>query len=426
MNAIAEALRSQLAGGVLALSLAGTLVAAGWAFARSAPRYVLALVRRQLMVSVDVVSGDPVFDAIRIYLDRHEYSRKARNLSAAAATTFDCAPPRSSGNDPPAVTFTPAPGNHLLWVGGRPVWLSRDRKENEHTGRLTETLNVRMFGRSQEAARKLFADAMQLVRRESGVGFHIASYGEWRRLLTKRPRSLASVVLRAGQQDRILREIEEYLATEEWYLERGIPYTLGCFFWGAPGGGKNSFVEALAGHLKLDLYSFALGTRSISDATLTNMLLNVPSPCVVLMDDIHTVIRGRKVKGDSDGGVTFPGLLHAIGGIATRPGIIIIVTSNLPPKAFPPELVRDGRFDIKEEFPVCDADQAARAYSIFYPGAAPADAGVFGEACAGRAMAEVQRIMLRAKAGPADALALACAESALDEVGVAGALEGER
>jgi chaperone BCS1 len=405
LESVADALRSQIGSGVLALSLAGAMVAAGVGLARAVPKRLWDLLQRQFIVSVDVLSGDPTYDALRLYLDRHPYSRKARKLSAAAASEMRSGP-RSEREADTSVTFTPAPGNHLLWIKGRPVWLSRERKENETTGRLTETLNVRMFGRSQEAARQIFTDAMALIRRESGVGMYVASYGDWRRLLTKTPRSLESVVLRAGQQERLCGVIAEFLASEQWYAERGITWSLGCFFWGVPGGGKTSEVEALAGHFGVDLYQMPLGP-GIANSTLTNMLLNVPAPAFVLLEDVHTLVKDRELKHEDKDGVSFAGLLNALGGIATRPGIVYIANSNLPPESFPPEFVRDGRFDIKEQFPVCDADQATRAFRIFYPGASPETATAFGSTCAGQPMSTVQRYMMQAKTAPMDALAVA-------------------
>lgn len=46
---------------------------------------------------------------------------------------------------------------------------------------------------------------------------------------------------------------QEFLASREWYAERGLPYRRGYLLYGPPGCGKSSFIFALAGHLGLNI-----------------------------------------------------------------------------------------------------------------------------------------------------------------------------
>lgn len=77
-ESLQAALTSQIFGGGLALMLAGAVMA----LARNVPARLFSLVKRQVIVSVDVLSGDPLFDWLTVWLDAQPYSRRTRLLTA--------------------------------------------------------------------------------------------------------------------------------------------------------------------------------------------------------------------------------------------------------------------------------------------------------------------------------------------------------
>ena len=51
----------------------------------------------------------------------------------------------------------------------------------------------------------------------------------------KDKRSLKSVILRQGQKEKIVSDIEEFISNSRWYKDREIPYRRGYLLHGPPG-----------------------------------------------------------------------------------------------------------------------------------------------------------------------------------------------
>ena len=51
-------------------------------------------------------------------------------------------------------------------------------------------------------------------------------------------------------KEMILNKIDFFLKNRDWYVKKGIPYTLGFLLHGKPGCGKTSFIKALLNYTK--------------------------------------------------------------------------------------------------------------------------------------------------------------------------------
>ncbi len=56
-------------------------------------------------------------------------------------------------------------------------------------------------------------------------------------------------------------DARDFLASEEWYADRGIPFRRGYLLHGVPGSGKTSLIHAVAGALGLDIYVISLSSK---------------------------------------------------------------------------------------------------------------------------------------------------------------------
>lgn len=214
---------------------------------------------------------------------------------------------------------------------------------------------------------------------------------------------MSSVVLDKGIKERLLTDIKEFLESEKWYAERGIPWRRGYLLYGSPGAGKTSIskacmlwglicrlfitplVYALAGELDLDIYLVSLSKKGLDDSTLNELITKIPSRSLVLMEDIDAAFfRGISREGpafvsdtspeaESPGqdslptsAVTLSGLLGAIDGVAAQEGRILFATTNKY-TALDPALVRPGRLDLHVCFENAGKWQVEELFRCFFP-----------------------------------------------------------
>lgn len=185
-------------------------------------------------------------------------------------------------------------------------------------------------------------------------------------------RKLSSVSMEAALKDRMIADMAKYLASEDWYAARGIPWRRGYLFYGPPGTGKTSISTAIAGHFNIPLVIIGLALPDMDDAFLQETFDHLPRRCVVLLEDLDSagigrenaakpkkqvevpdteadmfarMVRGGRRKPNS-AGITLSGLLNAIDGPASHEGRILVCTTNSP-DSLDAALLRPGRIDMK-------------------------------------------------------------------------------
>jgi len=128
---------------------------------------------------------------------------------------------------------------------------------------------------------------------------------------------------------KMIKEIEQWLKSEEWFREKLIPWKRGWLLYGPAGTGKTSLVRAIAQDLDLPIWSYDLSTLT-NEELIKNwdrMLARVP--CIALFEDIDNVFDGRVNTGDeSGGGLTFDCFLNCLDGVKKSDGVFIVITTN--------------------------------------------------------------------------------------------------
>jgi len=194
--------------------------------------------------------------------------------------------------------------------------------------------------------------------------------GWWRCASTCTKRSLSSVILEKSVKDKVISDTKEFLKSRSWYTDRGIPYRRGYLFYGKPGTGKTSFINALAGELGLDIYN--MSPSGIDDSTLANLISQIPEKALLLMEDIDAafidpgVNRGNQQnKAETGKSITLSGLLNVLDGVGAGEGRILVATTNYYDR-LDEALRRPGRIDLEVEFELATKYQAREQFCQFY------------------------------------------------------------
>ena len=271
----------------------------------------------------------------------------------------------------------PGPGKHVLRYNKAFLLVNRVREtklmefQPGKPSRPWETITLTTLYSQRHVFEDLFKEAHKLAQQYTQGktivyttrGMAWEQFGEPR---TKRP--LGSVVLEEGIKEKVVEDVEEFLASRSWYHDRGIPYRRGYLLHGPPGSGKSSFVQALAGELDYNIAMLNLSERGLTDDKLNHLLTIIPSRTLVLLEDVDAAF-SRRVQTDEHGyrgaNVTFSGLLNALDGVASAEERILFLTTNHVER-LDEALVRPGRVDMAVRLSEATRWQVDQLWDRFY------------------------------------------------------------
>lgn len=187
-------------------------------------------------------------------------------------------------------------------------------------------------------------------------------WGDWERLDDLPDRALDSVILPAGQLERLIADVGRFLSSEADYVRRCVPWHRGHLYEGRPGTGKTSVARAIAAHFGMDIWYLPLADVK-KDSDLLANINRVGSRSMLLLEDAD-VFHAATAR-DEDGGATLSGLLNALDGIATPHGLFTVLTSN-DFEVLDSAVIRAGRVDLVEHFADADEGQVSRLLTRWY------------------------------------------------------------
>lgn len=286
------------------------------------------------------------------------------------------------------------------------IWVTRDGRDAEGN-----KATVSFLGRDKALLESILEEGKEIQRRKREkflTVVQVYDYGKDHGLNWLHPqdkdrkqpgRSISSVVLprqspqsKMDQAEALLEDAREFLASEAWYTERGIPYRRGYLLHGVPGGGKSSLIMAVASELRLPIYVMSFSSERMNDEVLSSLLqygMHDP-PTILLLEDVdllHSAVLNRHKAvsadegspGDSDqdsekpgkprkgrrGRLTLSCLLNALDGPTATTGRLLFMTTN-DRDALDPALLRSGRIDYELEFKPAVPEQIQRLFLRFY------------------------------------------------------------
>lgn len=393
----------------------------------------------QLIVStITVSSEEDLFQYLITWVAEKNTLREDQTLNAITNTPVEDR--RRRRHDPdfeeiarkpvddPKIKYEQCQGTQIF-IHQRRLYILRRTSGEGHTYygnryKRMEILSISCLGRSTQPIKDLIEEVYQLhkdkertmtiIRRPFTGGY--SSRLSWSRLTAKPRRALDTVILDPDQKQAVLKDVEEYMdeSTQNFYGDHGIPYRRGYLFYGPPGCGKTSFCLALAAKFNLDVYVLTLLDHELQDSDLMSLMNQLPSPSLLLLEDIDTAGLSRKKPfAETAGGgaasfgmgmgggrrgkrrglpegavaaatatadpgldsdeeeqkqatrVSLSGLLNAIDGVAAPEGHILIMTTNKPHE-LDDALVRAGRISVKVAFMNASRQQAEEIFLRMY------------------------------------------------------------
>jgi len=196
-------------------------------------------------------------------------------------------------------------------------------------------------------------------------------YNHWMRGQVATARPIESVVLPRVTEEQLLSDLDDFLShdTRAFYETHGIPHKRSYLFHGAPGAGKTSCIQAIAGRYRRNV-CYLTANPEMTDDSLKSAIEHVPHKSIVVLEDVDALFdASRKKKEGDQSKLTFSGLLNALDGVGGSIGQIFILTTNHRER-LDPALIRNGRVDCQIEF--CDAtsEQIRGLFGQFFKDAA--------------------------------------------------------
>lgn len=301
--------------------------------------------KRRMLVTLEIPSKDKSYLWFLQWMAEHV----PRSHHLAVETQFV---KPEGGRAKASFDLVPGLGKHFIKYG--PCWIQVERTRSGKivdltTGTPWETVTMTTLSRDRAIFTEILEEAREMaLRNEQGkTVIYTAWSTEWRPFGNPRTRrELDSVVLDDGVKESIVADIHDFIASKQWYADRGIPYRRGYLFHGPPGSGKTSFIYALAGETEYNICVLNLAERGLTDDKLNYLMSNLPERCFLLLEDIDAVFIGRD-KSDEPGyrsNVTFSGLLNALDGVMSAEERIVFMTTNHLER-LDSALIRPGRVD---------------------------------------------------------------------------------
>ncbi|KAG9085171.1 hypothetical protein FS749_004640, partial [Ceratobasidium sp. UAMH 11750] len=342
-------------------------------------------------LTIHLDNDDIAYDWMMIWLSLQPAWRKAREVQISSkdyglnrnATVVVPGETDATGETRSVAYLPTYNSTHGMIFNNHWMRVTRTRQDLGEGG-TRESLQISLLARNRDVINQLLREAKEAYTREdqNRVAIYTCDqcvfsaplketraqppcltfyrYNCWHRSASRSKRPMPSIVLDPEIKDMIMEDAKDFLSSENWYADRGIPFRRGYLLYGAPGSGKTSLIHALAGELKLDVYVISLSRRGFDDAKLNEMISDLPPRAIALIEDIDASfttavgVRGSDTTpnmrgGDEGGGVTLAGLLGAIDGVAAQEGRLLFATTNHI-EVLDPALTRPGRMDVHVEF----------------------------------------------------------------------------
>lgn len=389
--------QNQFASGGLLLMIIGSV----GVFLRSLPEKFGRWILSQTTMTISVKDEDAAFEWVKEWFLEQNFLKRIRRVDLD--TTLRGA----------ELALIPAPGCHWFWYSGRPfwVWFYRSDDTKGRSQRRIESLTFRTIGRDQVFLKQFVDQIVECHHKKVSMASYLHVYDDgWTYVRAYSPRLFDSVILRPGEKEHLLQDLEKFRGSRPRYRRLGVPYHRGYLLYGPPGTGKTSLVSSLAAKCGMSIY--VVNLTEFNDRSLKNAMNDVPENSVILFEDIdcmkaghrrsesdvpnksHTPREGGGKENAADRfGVTLSGLLNVLDGFHAPENVVFMMTTNQV-EALDPALLRPGRIDYRLYMGEAAESQKIELYRRFFPERTEVEAKEFAQAHEAETMAQFQGLLL--------------------------------
>ena len=351
---------NQVFQGGLILGMIGGIIAS----LRSVPNKFIRLFKRYFVINIEVYNSDVLFYYIAQWVASDAGRNKSNILRAYLNEPDSISTKNNEDKNVKAknsVEFTSGVGVHWLKHKKRNILIQRIKEESTQTLVPKEYFYLTTFSWNKKFIQELLQDIINEYMKEDGLSIHSWNGHYWGKRNGFYKRNLETVVIRKDIKKEIVDDIDKFLNNKSVYISRGVPWRRGYLFYGLPGTGKSSLINAIAS--KYDMSVFIVNLTDLTDASIIEAFSNTYQNSLIVIEDIDTFLNNRETKNTK---VTYSGLLNAIDGVASVSGRILVVTTNKP-NCLDDSFLRNGRIDRKWEIGYITSDEIKEFFLRFYP-----------------------------------------------------------
>lgn len=180
--------------------------------------------------------------------------------------------------------------------------------------------------------------------------------GHWDLISKNKKRSIDTVFIK--NKDEIIKDIDEFLSSEEDYQTFGHPYKRNYLFFGPPGNGKTSLISAIASQYNLDIYLMSFSVN-ITDEIFKKLISSLPINGLLVIEDIDGLFDEKEKKQ-----VSISTVLNIMDGLAKKNRLMTIMTTNHYDR-LSEAFKRAGRVDMSVEFDIASIDSFNQIIKFF-------------------------------------------------------------
>lgn len=258
---------------------------------------------------------------------------------------------------------------HQHWFYGGNLWLiGVAERDSQGISEQKYSMALTVYAFSRKPLERLMHKVDRYTSRDLNSRYEYFDPHDNRQMIPNRP--MGTVILNRGIWEQITGAIDRFLSSEEWHVEKGVPYTLAIMLAGPPGTGKSSILSAIASHYSATIKD---SSRSLWVAESTGAK-NGNIHTITVMEDIehHALFKDASREGGGEGSafgrmsnVTITEFLNQLSGTGARHGSITIMTSN-DLSALPEQLLRPGRTNLIVEIGYLDQEAIGRYVEHVY------------------------------------------------------------